>query len=174
MANVDYAHGLMPITLGARIKRYGVDSSNGTRIGMYDPVALDNDGMCSKAAATGVILGVVVGVFSKLRVPLAYLATGTEGFLDVMDDPKALFVIQEDASATSSATYIGNNCDLSTASCSTTTGVSTVELTIDGITASTAQLRMMALWGDPKNAWGNHADIIVQINEHFYKATAGI
>lgn len=174
MANVDNAHGLMPITLGARVRRYGVDSSNGTRIGMYDPVALDNDGMCSKAAATGVILGVVVGVYSKLRVPLSYLATSTEGFLDVMDDPKALFVIQDDASATSSSTFRGNNCDLSTADCSTTTGVSTVELVATGVTASTAQLRIMSLWGDPKNAWGAWADMVVQINEHFFKATAGI
>ena len=133
MANVDYAHGLMPITLGARIKRYGVDSSNGTRIGMYDPVALDNDGMCSKAAATGVMLGVVVGVYSKLRVPLKYLATGTEGFLDVMDDPKALFVIQDDASDTSTVLVVGTNCDL-------TTAVIVEELTLSsaGITAGSA------------------------------------
>ena len=174
MANVDYAHGLRPITMGARIRRYGVDTDNATRIGMYDPITMDDDGYCSKTAATGVPMGVCVGVFNEDRVPIKYLATSTVGWLDVMDDPYALFVIQEDASATSSATYIGNNCDFSTANCSTTTGVSTVELTIDGITAATAALRMVALWGDPDNAWGNWADIIVLFNEHFYKSTTGI
>lgn len=182
MANLDYPHGLRPITFGARVRRYEVDSSNSPRIGLYDPVKMQNDGHVAKAAAdsdatpTNVILGVVVGIFNFDGEPIRYLPTATAGWVSVCDDPDALFVIQDDDSDTPTVAIVGANADITTASCNITTGVSTVQLAVDGVaTTASLQLRIVALWLDPANSWDAvNADVIVQINTHFYTATAGI
>lgn len=179
MANVDYPHGLMPITFGARVRRYKVDSSNATRIGLNDPVKMENDGCVTLAAATNTILGVVTGVFNKGRVPIIYLAASISevGYVDVCDDPNALFVIQDDDSTVGTGTVaadVGVCCDILATNCDTTSGLSKVEMNITTVSGTDGQLRIVGLWLDPKNAWGTHADTIVLINEHFYKTETGV
>lgn len=179
MANVDYPHGLTPITFGARVRHYEVDSSNTPIIGLHDPVKMENDGHLTLATAgNSNMIGAVVGVYNSDRQPIRYLKTLTAGWLDVMDDPKALFVVQGDNSAGSSAGItaadVGGCADMLATTCNTTTGVSQMELSSTGIQTGTAQLKIIALWLDPANAWGSWADVIVQINEHFFKQEAGI
>lgn len=175
MANIDNPHGLKPITFGARVRRYSVDSSNATRIGLYEPVKMEDDGNLARAAAANTLLGSVVGIFNSSGEPLKYLPTTTAGYLDVCDDPDALFVVQDDGSAVPTVAVLGANANIAIGNCSTTTGESIAEIAIDGAdTTNTLQLRLIALWLDPANSWLIHSDIVVQINLHFYTATAGI
>lgn len=175
MANIDYAHGFRPITHGARVRRYEVDVDNATRIGLYEPVKMEDDGCLARGAAGNTLIGVVVGIFNTDREPIKYLPTTTAGWLDVMDDPDALFVVQDDGSAVPTVAVLGANANIATGNCSTATGESIAEIAIDGATTtSSLQLRLIALWNDPANSWLIHSDIVVQINLHFYTATAGI
>jgi hypothetical protein len=194
MANSDTPMGFKPVRYQNGAAYTGkarvcyVPATNNTRIGLYDLVSpagsADASGKymtVARAAATETdILGSVVGfgetpymAFDPDDLGQNYLPTATAGYVWVADDPDLLFVCQDDASATLTADDIGLNADIVVADCSTTTGLSAMEISATGATNGTAQIRIEGLYDDPNNSLGDNALWLVRINEHAYKNTAG-
>lgn len=170
MANTDTPCGLRPYGEVLRIRYYRKDAS-AAAIGRGSVVKLEADGSIALAAPTDTGL---LGVSQK------YSANATaDASIPVMDHPMQQYVIQDDNSATSSQAIVGANADFTTDTVNTTTGLSIMELAVDGVSNSDGELRVLGLadtiYPDGAiNAWGANADIIVMINEHTFKATAGI
>lgn len=170
MANLDNPRGLVPFGEVKHVGHYKKDAS-ATAIFQGTPVILESDGYIAPYSSGG---GDLLGVAAK------YSATLTaDNDIEVYDDPNQEFIIQDDASATSAITNIGNCADCTAESGNTSTGISTCELSITGAGATTAQLKIKGLANTiyptgVTNDWGANADLIVQINEHLYRDTAGI
>jgi hypothetical protein len=160
------------------VNPYGVDASNATAIFLNDFMIAEADGYVAPYTGTGGgnLLGVCAGVqggYSDLST--RYLAASTAGTVDVVDDPDVIFICQEDDAGTAlTVAARGANCDVLATAGSTTTGVSAHEIDRSSVTSATAQLRLMSLVNRDDNAYGDSADWEVVINEHAYKATAGI
>jgi hypothetical protein len=132
------------------------------------------------AAAGDTLRGVVVG-FSPLQSNLETLhrAASTARLAYVVDSPDVVFEVQEDAvGAAIAAIDIGENADIIYAAGSAVTGRSGVMLDSSDHKTATAQLRMLGFVQRPDNAIGlstsDKAKLLVVINEHEFKATAGV
>ena len=170
MANLDNPRGLVPFGEVKHVGHYKKDAS-AAAIFQGSPVIMEDDGYIAPYSSGG---GDLLGVAAKYSP-----ASTADGDIEVYDDPNQEFVTQDDASATSAQTNVGNCADCTAESGNTTTGISTCELHITGISGSTAQLKIKGLANTiyptgVVNAWGAWADLIVQINEHLYRDTAGI
>lgn len=185
MANPDTPRGLVPVGYvggapyngAARI--YSVAAGDGTRIGIGDPVTTAGvgtgqtiNGVLSidvvRAATGDVITGVVVGVVPETATSTTYRVASTARQLLVADDPNLIFEIQEVSGGTAlTANDIGLNADFVVADCSTTTGLSNVELN-NGSEAgtNTLDLKIVGFKNAPDNAIGEHAKWLVRINRH--------
>ena len=186
MANKDAAFGLKPIgKVGQNrdaggLSEYSIAASSDA-IYQNDPVILAATGEVEVAAAEDVLLGSLTGVFftdastSKPtyanHLNASNTATDIKGF--VSDDPYQRFEIQ--SAGTVAQTNIGNCADIVYAAGSSHDYVSGVEIS-GTMAAGTAQLKIIGVSNDPENneLGSANANVIVTINEHFIKQTAGI
>lgn len=170
MANTDSPRGLRPFGEIKRIGVYKKDASAGA-IGIGTPVKLEADGYIAPADA---------GDTQILGAAAVYSAASTaDTDVEVYDHPDQKFVIQDDASATLTQAAVGANADFTTESVNTTTEFSSCELAADGVTSSTANLRILDIAptiypGGTVNAAGDNCDWIVMINEHALTQTSGV
>lgn len=170
-----------------RVRRFRVSSSNGTLLGINDPVAMrgteDSVGGRLEIATVGTtnpIYGVVLGLLdaneAKITTNGGTLAASTDGYADVLipTGHDTLFLIRSDG--TNAENDIGEFFPLIfTAAASTTDGKSRADLDTSGATATTEQLRMEDL--APVSAGGivptdnahalANAVYIVSIHERF-------
>lgn len=166
-------------------------ATDATAIGLYEPVSTtgtaDANGfpIIKRNVAGAAIRGVAVGFMQYTpghkAASLAansgytqyhYRPASTTMYVLVMDDPNAIFEVQEDGDTTPIAiTSVGLNCDLATAAdCNTTTGLSTAKLDSNTVnTTATLQCKILGLTemvdgsnviGDSYNCWD------VMINSH--------
>jgi len=186
MANKDAAFGLKPIgKVGQNRDNGGLSeydiAASASAIYFNDPVEMASTGTITVAAATDVLLGSLNGVFftdattSKPtyanHLNASNTATDIVGF--VSDDPYERFEIQ--SAGTPAQTNIGNCADIVYAAGSSPDYVSGVE--ISGTMAnSAAQLKIIGVSKDPDNdeLGSANTNLVVTINEHFLKQTAGI
>jgi len=186
MANKDAAFGLKAIgKVGQNRDNQGLSeysiAASATAIYQNDPVEMLDTGTIGVAAAGDVLLGSLNGVFytdastSKPtwanHLEASNTATDIVGF--VADDPYERFEVQ--SAGTVAQTNIGNCADIVYAAGSSPNYVSKVE--ISGTMADTAaQLKIVGVSKDPDNSelGAANANVIVTINEHFLKQTAGI
>ena len=186
MANKDAAFGLKPIGKVGRnrdnggLSEYDIAAS-ASAIYFNDPVEMASTGTITVAAATDVLLGSLNGVFftdattSKPtyanHLNASNTATDIVGFIS--DDPYERFEIQ--SAGTPAQTNIGNCADIVYAAGSSPDYVSGVE--ISGTMAnSAAQLKIIGVSKDPDNdeLGSANTNLVVTINEHFLKQTAGV
>ena len=187
MANQDAAFGLKAIgKVGQNRDNQGLSeysiAANATAIYQGDPVEMAATGTITVAAATDTLLGSLNGVFytdastSKPtwanHLNASNTATDIVGF--VSDDPYERFEIQSDGAT--AAADVGLNADIVYAAGSSPDYVSKVELDFSDQKTATAQLRIMGISKDPSNdtAGSANVNLVVMINEHFLKGTAGI
>src|SRR5210317_314889 len=187
MANKDAAFGLKQIgKVGQNRDAQGLSeysiAANASAVYFQDPVqalATGTVGVADTSAA--VLLGSLNGVFytdSSTKKPTwanhlnaSNTATDIVGF--VSDDPYERFEVQ--SAGTVAQTNIGNCADIVYAAGSSHDYVSGVE--ISGTMAATAaQLKIIGVSKDPENdeLGAANANVVVTINEHFMKQTAGI
>ena len=192
MANQDAAFGLKSVgQLGSNVNsegvtEYSIASGASGNIFSGDPVKMANTGTILVAAAGDQLLGVFRGCkytnASGEVIYSSYWPSGTvssDAVAFVVDDPNALFEVQSAATGSVVQTVVGNNADIVYTSGSTVDGQSGVE--ISGTTAATsAQLRIVGMSGDPENntlgtgSQSANVNLIVKINEHFYAQTTGV
>ena len=187
MANKDSAFGLRPIgKVGQNRDNQGLSeydiAASATAIFQNDPVEMAATGTITVAAATDTLLGSLTGVFftdastSKPtfanHLKASNTATDIKGF--VSDDPYERFEIQSDDAT--AAADVGLNADIVYASGASPNFVSKVELDHSDLKTGTAQLRVLGISKDIENneAGSANVNLVVMINEHFLKATAGI
>ena len=186
MANKDAAFGLKPIgKVGQNRDNGGLSeydiAASASAIYFNDPVEMASTGTITVAAATDVLLGSLNGVFftdattSKPtyanHLNASNTATDIVGFIS--DDPYERFEIQ--SAGTPAQTNIGNCADIVYAAGSSPDYVSGVE--ISGTMAnSAAQLKIIGVSKDPDNneLGSANTNLVVTINEHFLKQTAGV
>ena len=186
MANKDAAFGLKAIgKVGQNRDNQGLSeysiAASATAIYQNDPVEMLDTGTIGVAAAGDVLLGSLNGVFytdastSKPtwanHLEASNAATDIVGF--VADDPYERFEVQ--SAGTVAQTNIGNCADIVYAAGSSPNYVSKVEIS-GTMAASAAQLKIVGVSKDPDNSelGAANANVIVTINEHFLKQTAGI
>jgi hypothetical protein len=188
MANKDAAFGLKAIgKVGQNRDNQGLSeysiAANATAIYQGDPVEMLATGTIGVAAAGDtLLLGPLTGVFytdastSKPtwanHLNASNTATDIVGF--VSDDPYERFEVQADGAT--AAADVGLNADIVYAAGSSPDYVSKVELQTSDQKSGTAQLRIMGISKDPSNdtAGSANVNLVVMINEHFLKGTAGI
>ena len=186
MANKDAAFGLKPIgKVGQNrdaqgLSEYSIAASS-TAIYQNDPVKMANTGEVEVGAAAEVLLGSLNGVFftdatsSKPtyanHLDASNTATDIVGFIS--DDPYERFEVQ--SAGTVNQTNIGNCADISYSAGSSPNYVSKTEIS-GTMAAGAAQLKIMGVSKDPDNneLGSANANVVVTINEHFLKQTAGI
>lgn len=183
MANADRPRGATPVRhqnggTCLQMTPYGVDASNSTAIFLNDFMIAEADGYVAPYTGTGGgnLLGVAGGVADDYGdLTRMYLPASTAGTIWVYDDPDMVFECQEDDAGTAlTVAARGANCDVLATAGSTTTSKSAHEIDRSTVTSATAQLRLLRLTPRDDNAYGDSADWEVIINEHAYKATAGI
>ena len=187
MANKDAPFGLKPIgKVGQNRDAQGLSeysiAASATAIYFQDPVEILATGTIGVAAASDALLGSLNGVFftdassSKPtfanHLDASNTATDIVGF--VSDDPYERFEIQADGAT--AAADVGLNADIVYAAGSSPDYVSKVELQTSDQKTGTAQLRILAISKDPDNntAGSANVNLVVLINEHQLKATAGV
>ena len=183
MANADRPNGARTVrhldgTTAIPSNPYSVDASNSTAIFLGDFVIAEADGNVAPYTGTGGgnLLGVCVGVADDYGdLSRRHLPATTAGTIWVADSPDTVFDIQEDDAGTAlTLAARGSNCDVLATACSTTTSQSAHEIDRSTVTSATAQLRLLRLVDRDDNDYGDSAEWEVVINEHAYKATAGI
>jgi hypothetical protein len=186
MANVLEKFGLRPSRqlngspfINAQ-NRYRISANNTTAIFQGDLVIPTTSGTITRyvAGTTNAVVGVFNGCFYtdpttqkptwKNYYPASTNASDITAF--VIDGPNTVFEIN--ASGVIAITGLFSNYDVVNVTGSTQTGISFVQL--DGSTANTTNtLPLMAIdiSQDPSNSdvAATNADIVVRINNHFYK-----
>jgi len=187
MANKDAAFGLKPIgKVGQNRDAQGLSeysiAASADAIYFQDPVELAATGTITVAAASDALLGSLNGVFftdassSKPtyanHLNASNTATDIVGF--VSDDPYERFEIQSDGAT--AAADVGLNADIVYAAGSSPDFISQVELDFSDQKTGTAQLRILGISKDINNntAGSANVNLVVMINEHQLKATAGV
>ena len=187
MANKDSAFGLKPIgKIGQNGDNNGLSeydiAASATAIYFQDAVGMAATGTITVAAAGGVLLGSLNGVFftdantSKPtfanHLDASNAATDIKGF--VTDDPYQRYEIQADGAT--AAADVGLNADFVYAAGSSPDYVSKVELDTSDQKTGTAQLRIIGISKDPENneAGSANVNLVVYINEHQFKQATGI
>ena len=189
MANKDAAFGLKPIgKVGQNGDNNGLSeysiAASATAIYFQDPVAMAATGTITVAAAGGVLLGSLNGVFftdaatSKPtfanHLNASNTATDIKGF--VTDDPYQRYEVQSNNTGASAQTDIGNVANIEYTAGSSPDFVSKVELDDSDLATSDGQLKVIGVSRDPENNDLTSANVnfVVTINEHFLKQEAGV
>lgn len=186
MANINNPNGLFPVRHlfgnDMRTEAYGIASGLTENIGLGAPVKSTGTGKRIQLGAPGDTLrGVFGGVEwidatgTPQYAPNWTSGTVTKGGVDavalVYDDPNILF--QAQASGAFALANVGANADL-TANGVNATGLSTAQVDSGTFTASSAQVRIYDYVRDDINEVGANAKLLVLINEHELKGTAGV
>jgi hypothetical protein len=194
MANVNAPKGLVPKQrLGGgmthKARPYRKEAS--VILGIGDPVVLtgegsvagtngalkDGEALVTRASTSSSTTGVVVGLIHDFvnsdagkAFKSTHMAAADKGTVLVIDDPHAIFEIQEDSDSGAIAkTAVGEFCDFIIADADTARGTSKVML--DSSNAATGDnLRLLNLTDKVGNEIGNYAIWDVMINEHTYNA----
>lgn len=185
MANPDIVRGLQPVsnayggayTGGARV--YTTASGDGVASFVGDLVKLVGTSQVvngqtyadvAQAATGDVFVGVVIGVLADVATSLPYRAASTVRRVLVVDDPNALFEIQEVSGGTPlTANDIALNANVVVGSGSTVTGYSGMELNnATEATGNTLDLKIIGLAPRENNAVGENAKWLVRLNRHQY------
>lgn len=192
MANANTPFGLKPVkdayngyvTGGER--QYSVAAGDGTAIFIGDLVTLAGTSQVINGqtfsdvvrSATGdVFQGVVTGVLPVTQESTTYRAASTQRIVYVVDDPNALFEIQEIGTGTPlTANDIGLNADVVVAAGSTTTGLSGTMLSNSTeATTNTLDVKIVGLVNQADNDVGQYAKWLVRLNRHrFVNQVAGV
>jgi hypothetical protein len=191
MANVSEKFGLRPYRkldgtplVGAQ-NRYTIASNYGTAIFQGDlvvPVAAGNIERHT-AGTSAAVVGVFNGVFYtdpttqkptyKNYYPGSVVASDITAF--VVDDPDAVFLMDADEAFTRADLYA--NYSVTNTTGVTQTGISKVQLDVSATgTASTFVVQAIDISQDPDNSdtATSNANILVRINNHFYRSGTGI
>ena len=191
MANVSEKFGLRPYRkldgtplVGAQ-NRYTIASGHTTAIFQGDLVIPLGAGTIDRHSAAGTVP--IVGVFNgcfytdpttqkptyKNYYPGSVAASDITAF--VVDDPDAVFLVDSDSTFTRANLFA--NYDVTNTTGVTQTGISKCQLDHStGDTTNTLPLRAIDISQDPDNSdtATSNANILVSINNHFYRSTTGI
>jgi hypothetical protein len=191
MANVSEKFGLRPYRkldgtplVGAQ-NRYTIASGHTTAIFQGDmviPLTSGNIDRHSAGSATA-ILGVFNGCFYtdpttqkptyKNYYPGGVAASDITAF--VVDDPDAVFLVDADSAFTRAGLY--TNYSVTNTTGVTQTGLSKVQLDVSATgTANTFAVQAIDISQDPDNSDTTvaNANILVRINNHFYRSGTGV
>jgi hypothetical protein len=191
MANVSEKFGLRPYRkldgtplVGAQ-NRYTIASNYGTAIFQGDLVEPTAAGNIERhtAGTSDAVVGVFNGVFYtdpttqkptyKNYYPGSVVASDITAF--VVDDPDAVFLMDADEAFTRADLYA--NYSVTNTTGVTQTGISKVQLDVSATgTASTFVVQAIDISQDPDNSdtATSNANILVRINNHFYRSGTGI
>jgi len=191
MANVSEKFGLRPYRkldgtplVGAQ-NRYTIASNYGTAIFQGDLVQPTAAGNIERhtAGTSAAVVGVFNGVFYtdpttqkptyKNYYPGSVVSSDITAF--VVDDPDAVFLMDADEAFTRANLYA--NYSVTNTTGVTQTGISKVQLDVSATgTASTFVVQAIDISQDPDNSdtATSNANILVRINNHFYRSGTGI
>ena len=191
MANVSEKFGLRPYRkldgtplVGAQ-NRYTIASNYGTAIFQGDLVQPTAAGNIERhtAGTSDAVVGVFNGVFYtdpttqkptyKNYYPGSVVASDITAF--VVDDPDAVFLMDADEAFTRADLYA--NYSVTNTTGVTQTGISKVQLDVSATgTAATFVVQAIDISQDPDNSdtATSNANILVRINNHFYRSGTGI
>lgn len=191
MANVSEKFGLRPYRkldgtplVGAQ-NRYTIASNYGTAIFQGDLVQPTAAGNIERHTAntSDAVVGVFNGCFYtdpttqkptyKNYYPGSVVASDITAF--VVDDPDAVFLMDADEAFTRANLYA--NYSVTNTTGVTQTGISKVQLDVSATgTASTFVVQAIDISQDPSNSdtATSNANILVRINNHFYRSGTGI
>ena len=191
MANVKEMFGLRPYRkldgtplVGAQ-NRYTIASNYGTAIFQGDLVQPTAAGNIERHTAntSDAVVGVFNGVFYtdpttqkptyKNYYPGSVVASDITAF--VVDDPDAVFLMDADEAFTRANLFA--NYSVSNTTGVTQTGISKVQLDVSATgTAATFVVQAIDISQDPDNSdtATSNANILVRINNHFYRSGTGI
>ena len=185
MANTDRPRGFWAIrhlTGGqVRYNKYPVLVSEGSLLTKGDVAKYTTDGYVTLAAAT--IGAAAIGIFAyfewkdadgKFKAGKQMPATKT-GFTKlvayVYDDPQIVFGVQADSGTAVTQADMGSTADHVATAADTTRKLSKHELDSSDLAASSnAQFKVIKIIDEPGNALGEHVNLEVIFNEHYYKA----
>ena len=191
MANVSEKFGLRPYRkldgtplVGAQ-NRYTIASGYATAIYQGDLVEPLGTGNIQKHGAntSDAVVGVFNGVFYtdpttqkptfKNFYPGGIAASDITAF--VIDDPDAVFLIDADAAFTRADLY--KNYSVTNTTGVTATGISKAQLDVSvSGTATTFAIQAIDICQDPDNSdtANANANVLVRINNHFYRSGTGL
>ena len=191
MANVSEKFGLRPYRkldgtplVGAQ-NRYTIASNYGTAIFQGDLVQPTTAGNIERHTAntSDAVVGVFNGCFYtdpttqkptyKNYYPGSVVSSDITAF--VVDDPDAVFLMDADEAFTRADLYA--NYSVTNTTGVTQTGISKVQLDVSATgTASTFVVQAIDISQDPDNSdtATSNANILVRINNHFYRSGTGI
>ena len=191
MANVSEKFGLRPYRkldgtplVGAQ-NRYTIASNYGTAIFQGDLVQPTAAGNIERHTAntSDAVVGVFNGVFytdpttqkptCKNYYPGSVVASDITAF--VVDDPDAVFLMDADEAFTRANLFA--NYSVSNTTGVTQTGISKVQLDVSATgTAATFVVQAIDISQDPENSdtGTSNANILVRINNHFFRSGTGI
>jgi hypothetical protein len=191
MANVSEKFGLRPYRkldgtplVGAQ-NRYTIASNYGTAIYQGDLVEPLTSGNIQKhgAGTSDAVVGVFNGCFYTDPTtqkptfsnfyPGSIVASDITAF--IVDDPDAVFLVDADEAFTRADLY--KNYSVTNTTGVTQTGISKAQLDVSASgTAQTFVIQAIDISQDPDNSdTGNaNANILVRINNHFYRSGTGI
>lgn len=168
-------------------RRYAVSANNPTAIFIGDPVEL-NDGNVRVIDTSGAsagergILGIVRAVYDSNEKPLThslptngqFIDGSTAGFVDVVDDPEVLFLVNSDATASQS--MIGQFVRATAGTPSSAAGRSGFSLRLADTTNTSVGHRFKIVSVGPNELisgragqFANNQDIVVQISDHHHR-----
>jgi len=191
MANVSEKFGLRPYRkldgtplVGAQ-NRYTIKANMSTAIFQGDLVIPTSTGNIERHVAgdSQAVLGVFNGCFytdpTTQKPTYSNYYPGSINTSDitafVVDDPDAVFLMDADESFTRADLY--TNYSVTGVSGVTQTGISKVQLDVSATgTASTFAVQAIDISQDPDNSdvTVSNANILVRINNHFYRSGTGI
>lgn len=206
MANANVPRGLIPYRNFAgqyetgAIGVYYVPSSYGTALYIGDPVDIvsaSDDAIGTPAVQLATvgspILGVMVGIIdggpegaiiTVTQDKPIYHQASTAGYIAVLEDPNALYWVQDDAStqAVAPKLWAGKNADLVAAAGSTVTGFSGWQLAASTVaTTNTLDVKIIRPLQEADNVIGTAANtnmnakwLVKLNNSRFANQTAGI
>jgi hypothetical protein len=168
MANVDQLQGFYPIRhlTGGEIRTNTYFVTTSAAIFKGDLVSAINTGCVSASTANDGYI--VVGVAAEY-VPAATSATAYTP-IQVYDDPMIVYGIQCDSGTAPAVTDIFACANHVATTGNTTTGLSKHELDASDI-GTGLQLRILRKVSDPNNAWGEHVDVEVLLNECLFSGS---
>lgn len=199
MANLNAAFGLSPVgtITGAPFNEQGQlyaianDASNTYAIGDIVKSAVGNDAngvpLVTKAGATDVPLGVIVGVrvanpgvslvATSLDLTKTYISksSGSYTYVYVVTDPTVVFKVQANASADTKvgSTAVPTITADQTSTLSQSAPYSATYVTADSAATAASMLQVVGLYQAVDNAPGAYNDVLVVFNKHQYKQAFG-
>lgn len=199
MANLNAAFGLSPVgtITGAPFNEQGQlyaianDASNTYAIGDIVKSAVGNDangvGLVTKAEATDVPLGVIVGMrvanpgvslqATNLDLTKTFigLSAGSYTYVYVVTDPNVVFKTQANASVSAKvgSTAVPSITADQSATLAQTAPYSSTYVAADSSATAASMLQVVGVFQSPDNTVGAYNDVLVVFNKHQYKQAFG-